>query len=182
VDRKLDDAVETVKELVDLGLKGLLVISGDNPMEAGYKTYKITSINLIERLKKEFQNLKVYAGFDQYRTSFAEELAYTQQKLKAGADGVFTQPFFDEDLARVYLEQLESTEVFVGLCPVITNSAKEYWRHKNKAVFPKRFELDFKYNCRKAQAVIKVTNGFFQNTYLMPILVNAPKYVQGVFG
>jgi len=56
---------------------------------------------LIRRIKREAPELTVYAGFDPYRSGVQAELEYAHAKLAAGADGLFSQPLFDERLLDV---------------------------------------------------------------------------------
>jgi methylenetetrahydrofolate reductase (NADPH) len=180
IDRSVDSALKITENLYELGMRKVLIVSGDKP-KGFQKTYPVTPLKLIPALKKSFPDLNVYCGLDPYRTAFRDELDYCEQKIDAGADGFFTQPFFDKDLARIYLEHLEHTEVFLGISPILYESSRNYWLTKNKAFFPKEFQLDMEYNCQLAKDLMALAKSFNQNVYLMPILVPVFEYLEGVF-
>ncbi|MFA5878969.1 MAG: methylenetetrahydrofolate reductase [Candidatus Margulisiibacteriota bacterium] len=180
-DRSIQGTLALVKELVDLGLTHLLIISGDKIEGEFADPDSGTVSDQVKALKATFPNLKVFCGLDPYRTSFKAELDYCDQKLKAGADGFFTQPFFDCDLARIYLDQLEHTTVFLGISPVLSQSNYNYWKTKNSVVFPKNFRIDFDLNCKIAKGLINLAADYQQHVYLMPILAPIKEYLRGIW-
>ncbi len=162
-------------------IREVLVILGDNPEIVSKSEESCTSVELIEKLKREMPDLKVYAGLDQWRTSFEEEMDYVRQKKAAGADGFFTQPFFDLDLMGKYAKALKDTEVFFGLAPVIRESSREYWQTKNNVVFPEDFECSMDWNQRFAKEVLKRADADNTHVYLCPITIDFVEYLKGIF-
>ncbi|NLL14947.1 MAG: hypothetical protein GX267_16205 [Fibrobacter sp.] len=94
IDFNLRERFELTETFINTGIKNVLVITGDKPQDMSKKVYRNTSLELIRVLKKEMPELKVFSGIDQYRSSLSKEIDYVKDKLEAGVDGFFTQPFF----------------------------------------------------------------------------------------
>ncbi len=165
----------------ELGIEEVLVLTGDPPQEMRM-IYPTDSIALIKKLKREFSKLKVYAAFDQYRASMRVEYDYIQRKLDAGADGFFTQPFYDLRLLEIYAEMLEGLEVFWGVSPVTSSKSVTYWEAKNHVIFPKKFEPTLAWNIDFARAALEFTSKINGHIYFMPIRTNLQAFLDGVFG
>ncbi len=182
IDRPMDETLGLVRNLVQKGLKHVLIVSGDKPNSLSHPTFPITPTHIVSELKKEYgKDLFVYCGLDPYRYSFRQELEYCESKLLAGTDGFFTQPFFDKDLVRIYLEQLAGSTLFIGISPVLTERSLNYWITKNNAIFPRSFALDLQTNCEIAKEIITMAEQFNQNTYTMPIKAPLWEYLDGIF-
>jgi methylenetetrahydrofolate reductase (NADPH) len=132
-------------------------------------------------LKRKFPKLHVYCALDPYRQSIQAELRYAQEKINAGADGLFTQPFFDEKLAKIYCEQLAHTTLFVGIAPVLSIQSYQYWVDVNKVVFPACFNNSLEYNCTLAKNIIALATKEGQHSYIMPIKTDIMAYLSGIF-
>ncbi|MGB2599709.1 MAG: methylenetetrahydrofolate reductase [Candidatus Omnitrophota bacterium] len=161
-------------------IRELLVVLGDNPEIVSKSENPCTSIELIQKIKQEAPELKVYAAIDQWRTSFEEEMEYVSQKKEAGADGFFTQPFFEIDLMRKYAEKLKDTQVFWGLAPVIRESSKHYWETKNSIVFPDNFECTMEWNQEFAKKTLQFADTDNFHIYFCPITVDFVSYLTGI--
>lgn len=180
-DATVDDYITLIAPLVDLGLKELLIISGD-PIKPGITpTYKSTVLDLVAELKSAFHSLTVYCGFDPYRQALDDEIRYANKKLSVGCDGLFSQPIFDVNFADTILSTFNHTRFFTGIAPVSTQASFEYWINVNKVTFPAEFKLDLDYNCKLAQDLIGLTTSFGQHCYLMPIRTPVSDYLHGVF-
>jgi methylenetetrahydrofolate reductase (NADPH) len=127
------------------------------------------------------KDIKVYAAIDQYRSSIKKELEYTQLKVDAGADGFFTQPFFDIRLMDMYMEYLCDTEVYWGISPVISERSTNYWEIKNNVVFPKSFQHNLEWNIDFAKKVLDFASKTNTNAYFMPIKIDIDNYLAKVF-
>lgn len=158
----------------------VLVILGDNPEIVSKSENPCTSIELIEKIKREMPKMKVYAGLDQWRTSFEEEVEYVKKKKDAGADGFFTQPFFDLSLMDTYSKVLSDTHVFWGLAPVIRESSKDYWETKNNIRFPVDFTCSMDWNKSFAKKVLDRTRTDTFHVYFCPITVDFIEYLDGI--
>jgi methylenetetrahydrofolate reductase (NADPH) len=166
-----------------LGIDRVLVIAGDPPppdIPAARQVYPTETASFIKKLKSEMPELKVYAAFDPYRTNIRYELDYLQAKEDAGAEGFFSQPFFDLRLLEIYAEYLTGREIFWGIAPVLSQANRNYWESRNRAIFPKSFRADLFWNVDFGRRVLGFceTNGF--NLYLMPIKVDLAAYLSGV--
>lgn len=181
IDHPISKTIEIISALVDKGLKHVLIVKGDLPQNM-QDIFDIKAETVISTLKKKLPELKVYAAIDQYRQSFKSEYDYCQEKIDAGCDGFFTQPFFHPDFAKVYLDQIRNSNIFIGFSPVVTEKSFNYWVNRNNAVFPKNFEYTLEHNARIAKELIKITEDYNQHTYHMPIRVNVADYLAAVFG
>ncbi|BBH20305.1 methylenetetrahydrofolate reductase [Paenibacillus baekrokdamisoli] len=159
----------------------VLAVTGDLPQDMNRNVYPTTSVDFIRIIKQECPHIKVYSAIDPYRNNFKEEHEYIQRKLDAGADGFFTQPFFDLRLMEVYYELLGNEDVFWGVSPVISQKSRNYWETKNHAIFPKRFEPTLEWNIDFAREVLNFSRATGTNMYFMPIRVNLEAYLNGVF-
>lgn len=167
--------------LVENGIREVLVITGDPPQDMSRLMYPTTSVELIAKFKKELPHIKVYAGIDPYRSSIRGEFDYLRRKEYAGADGFFTQPFFDFRLLEIYAELLEGREVFWGVSPVTSDRSFRYWEAKNRAVFPKQFQPTDEWNHAFARKVLDYVRQIDGNIYFMPIRTDIKKYLTGIF-
>jgi len=181
IDFNLRQRFDLADKLSALDIHSVLVIAGDPPQDMARRVYRNSSLELIRVLKKEAPWLEVFAGIDPYRRSLREELDHVAAKLDAGADGFFTQPFFDTRLLEIYMEQLNKEYVFWGICPVTTEKGKAYWESKNFAVFPNDFQLTLPWNIQFARSVISKVGSVKGNIYFMPIRTNPEIYLDSIF-
>ena len=181
IDRTQEQLEALIAPLIPLGLTKVLLISGDPINDPSFKHSGVTPVTATPLLKAKFPGLKVYAGFDPYRQGFRAELNYCKEKLDAGVDGFFTQPFFCPHLLEAWLEQLVHTEVWVGVSPVTTASFKTYWENTNKVVFPPDFRIDLQSNCQNERSLLEIAAKFGQKAYLMPITVSTAEYLPVLF-
>lgn len=159
----------------------ILVVTGDHTQDINRKTFPTTSIDFIKKIKSEQPNISVFAAIDPYRSSIRNEYEYVQRKLDAGADGFFTQPFFDVRLMEVYQELLEGIETFWGVSPVISQKSRNYWEAKNNAIFPKDFEPTVQWNVDFAKKALEFSKRTNSNLYFMPIKIDLKLYLEGIF-
>ncbi|MBC7766303.1 MAG: methylenetetrahydrofolate reductase, partial [Hyphomonadaceae bacterium] len=136
IDFDLNKPLPFEAHLTAHGIDKVLILKGDAPQDLSKRVYPSNTLEMIKKIKRELPNVKVYAAIDQFRGSLRSEYDYIQQKKEAGADGFFTQPFFDIRLLAIYAEFLRDTEVFWGISPVTSEKAQSYWETKNHAVFP----------------------------------------------
>jgi methylenetetrahydrofolate reductase (NADPH) len=110
----------------------------------------------------------------------SKELDYIKDKLDAGVDGFFTQPFFDIRLLDMYMEYLDGHCVYWGICPVTSEKSKSYWESKNEAMFPKAFDHSYSSNVELARIIIKRAQDSNTNIYIMPIRIEPFQYLKEV--
>jgi methylenetetrahydrofolate reductase (NADPH) len=177
-----------------LNLKKVLVIAGDPPGEksGAAKTragppkpmrrfYPTETVPFIKKLKAEMPELEVYAAFDPYRSNIRYELDYLKAKEDVGVAGFMSQPFFDLRLLEIYAEYLEGKNVFWGISPVLSESNRNYWESRNRAIFPKTFRPDLYWNVDFGRRVLYFCEAHHFNLYLMPIKIDLEPYLQGLF-
>ncbi len=162
-------------------INSVLIVTGDKPQGMTRMVYRNSCLELIRIFKKEAPEIKIYAGLDQYRNSFRQELDYIEDKRIAGADGFFTQPFFDVRLLEIYLDLLKDYEVFWGISPVLKDAMKNYWESKNNAFFPPDFQPTMEWNADFAKRAIESISAANSSVYLMPININTLNYLNQVF-
>jgi methylenetetrahydrofolate reductase (NADPH) len=173
--------------LVDLfrskRISKILVIAGDPPRNVvDHNIYPTKTVPFIRKLKKEMPELQIYAAFDPYRSNIRYEFDYLKEKEEAGAVGFMSQPFFDLRLLEIYAEYLEGKEVFWGISPILSLASRNYWEERNRAVFPKSFEPVMEWNVSFGKQVTGFCKERGFNLYLMPIKVDVPAYLEGLFG
>jgi len=172
---------ETVKSIIeDNKLSEVLVVTGDAPQDLSRKVYRTSSTSLIAYLKRTFPNLKVYAAIDPYRSGLKDELDYVQKKKDVGADGFFTQPFFDTKFMELYSEQLNGSDIYWGVSPVMGEKSRSYWENRNNAFFPTSFEPNLEWNKNFAKEALDFVKERGDNIYFMPIKTSLTDYLGGI--
>jgi methylenetetrahydrofolate reductase (NADPH) len=166
--------------LVKNNINEVLVLFGDQREGFGGVSNPCDSICLIKKFKQEIPDIKVYAAIDQYRSSFKQEIEYIYQKIQTGADGFFTQPFFDLKLIKEYLGHLKDIEVFWGVSPVISERSKAYWEKNNKVSFPDGFEANMEWNRGFAKDALDLVKENNSHIYFMPIRADVVGYLSGI--
>jgi methylenetetrahydrofolate reductase (NADPH) len=102
------------------------------------------------------------------------------RKRAAGADGFFTQPFFDLRLLEVYVDVLQTDTVFWGITPVVSANSVKYWEEKNNVVFPKKFKPTLSWNRAFAKKIVEYVKKNGGNLYFMPIKIDIVEYLEGI--
>lgn len=172
-----DEPLPMLETLAENNITEVLVVTGDWFADG---RPQVTSIDLIKRLRAELPHLKIYAALDPYRENLQTEQDYFEAKLEAGADGLFTQPFFDPRLMGIYADMLEGVEVFWGVSPVVTERSAKYWRTRNKAVFPRGFQPSLAWNRHFACRALDFASRRGGHIYFMPIRVDLHDYLCGI--
>ena len=162
------------------GIDSVLVIAGDQPQDMSRRVFRTSSIELIRAIKEQMPGLKVYAGIDPYRSGIKNELDYVKRKLNAGAEGFFTQPFFDLRLMEIYRDLLAGLDVFWGISPVMSVRSKDYWDNLNNAIFPPDFEPTMEWNRNFAKQALEFSQKTDSSLYFMPIRVDLVEYLEGI--
>lgn len=175
------DGLGPLKEVLSRGDLGeVLVVQGDPPQDLGHRVFPTKSVDLIRVIKSLMPQVKVYAAIDPYRNSFRQEMAYIEAKVDAGADGFFTQPFFDQGLMEVWADLLKGAEVFWGVSPVASERTQRYWETKNNAIFPGAFKPTLEWNRQFAKEALAWARSRNTNIYFMPIRLDLMSYLGGI--
>ncbi len=162
------------------GISEVLIVSGDPPEGMSSLVYNVTALDILRKFRRELPEIKLYAGLDPYRQSFAAERDYAEEKLEAGASGFFTQPFFDLRLMELYAELLPDAEIFWGVTTVMSERTLNYWRERNKAVLPRTFEPTLAWNRRLAADALQFSRERDQHIYYMPVTADLREYLEGI--
>tara|TARA_Y100000591_G_scaffold253291_1_gene224895 strand:- start:3 stop:743 length:741 start_codon:yes stop_codon:yes gene_type:complete len=178
-DASLSDHITAMQTLYAKGLRHVLLISGDPDNQSA--SFDSSPDMLCKELKNAFSDLTVYCGIDPYRQAYDDECRYAEKKLTAGADGLFSQPFFDVTLYKKYVKQFSTTHFFCGISPVTTEASFTYWKTINKVPFPTSFDLSLDYNIRLAKELLACSKSYNQHAYLMPIRTPVKAYLEQVF-
>jgi methylenetetrahydrofolate reductase (NADPH) len=181
IDFSLKEDISIAAALQEYNIMEVLVVSGDPPTDMSRTVYPTSSTEFIRKMKMECPWLKVYAAIDPYRSSVRAEYEYIERKREAGADGFFTQPFFDLRLMEIYAELLEGQDVFWGVAPVMTEKSRLYWETKNYAVFPRSFEPSLAWNTNFARQALEFSRKSGGSIYFMPIKTDLYAYLNGIF-
>jgi len=180
VDIDLNEQLPMANFLIENHLKEIVLITGDIPQDMSRKVYPSDIFEVIKKFKKEIPSIKIYGALDPYRQGIHKELDYARAKIDAGADGFFTQPFFDIRLFDIYSELLRSYDVFWGVSPVLTMNSKSYWETRNKAVFPKDFTPTLSWNRDFSKSVLSRIASVNGNAYFMPIKASVLDCFEGI--
>lgn len=179
-DRSPDETVEILHQLVEAGVKDALIVTGDRfdqQAEVGHPT----AIDALEAAKQSDVPITLWAAFDPYRGEMRAEFEYAFAKVDAGAQGLFTQPFFDVRLAEMCLDQLDGIDTFLGISPVTSEKSCAYWERTNRVVFPPHFEATLEYCARLTAELLDLAQSYGQHAYLMPIRVDPMAYLSASF-
>lgn len=160
----------------------VLVVTGDPPSDMGHAVTGATAVEVIRVLKASHPDWRVYAALDPYRNGFAEERDYVLRKLDAGADGFFTQPFFDLRLMGVWRDLMGTVPVFWGVTSVTSQRSARYWLARNRAVFPAGFEPTLAWHRRFAADALAFAEQHDTNVYFMPIRVDVREWLGELLG
>jgi methylenetetrahydrofolate reductase (NADPH) len=158
-----------ISGLLEKGFPEVIIVSGEPPPGFPRVARPSRVLEIIRKFKTEAPGLKVYSGFDPYRQGLQQEIEYARMKLDAGADGFFTQPFFDFNLLENCLRMLENDTVFWGLCPVLTIESRRYWEDQNNAVFQTDFQATLEWNRRWFKKSLPEIERHHGNACFMPI-------------
>lgn len=169
-------------ELRSAGVGEILVVTGDPPADMRHKITGATAIDVIRFLKTAHPEVRVYAALDPYRSGFAAERDYALRKLDAGADGFFTQPFFDVRLMGVWRDLMGTTPVFWGVTSVTSERSMRYWLSRNRAVFPAGFEPTLAWHRRFAADALRFAEEHDADIYFMPIRVGIGDWLGELLG
>jgi len=182
--RAMDHAPENADRLAarlrSLGLREALVVQGDPPQDLARVVHSTTTIDLLRALKRADPALRLYAAFDPYRRGIRSEIDAAQEKIEAGASGLFTQPFFDLRFMEICADVLSGVEVFWGVSPVMTTASRRYWEVKNRAFFPSEFEATLEWNRNFGARCLTWAEVNDTNLYFMPIRVGLSEYLSGL--
>ncbi len=164
------------KIIDDYQLDHVLLVSGDPPEGIKRKHYHTNVLDLIRSVRLAYPKIKIYAGFDPHRSGLQAECDYILKKHDAGADGFFSQPFYDLRMIEIYTEQMQDVETFIGISPITTESSKHYWEVKNKVSFPACFDISYAWNIDFAKKVLSLAEQQAFNIYFMPIRIDLNQY------
>lgn len=164
------------------GIDEVLVVAGDAPADMSRPVFDTSSSELIARIKRERPDFTVYAALDPYRQGFMAERDYVLRKLDVGADGVFTQPFFDLRLMQVWGDLMASipAPVFWGATSVTSDRAARYWTSRNKAILPRGFSPTLTHSRILAAEALAFARERDDHIYFMPIRVGPGSYLRGI--
>ncbi|MEM8862415.1 MAG: methylenetetrahydrofolate reductase [Chloroflexota bacterium] len=180
VDMREDHPLNILDFLADADIDELLVVTGDLPKSGVPEGHYKSSLPLISRIKRERPSMKVYCALDPYRQGFIDEIAYARTKVDFGADGFFTQPFFDLRLMGIYGELLGDVTVFWGVSPVLSERSHAYWVKRNRAIFPDHFDCSMAWNREFARHALDFASQRDDHIYFMPVKVDAAEYLSGI--
>lgn len=177
IDFSNDDLIACMKDLKNAGINHVLLISGDPPPNPLQPIYKHSIPRIIEDIRREVPTITIYAGCDPYRQNLSKEIAYCQEKLDAGASGLFTQPIFNPHFAHMLIEQCQPCDWFIGISPVLTQRSFNYWITRNNVVFSPSFECSMSYNIAIGADLIALCKEADQHNYIMPIKTDISTYL-----
>ena len=176
-----EDLLVLCNNLKGKGIKNILIVSGDPPPNLLQPVFKHNLIDVFRMLTYNISDVHFYAGHDPYRQSLKDEYNYSKEKIKAGAKGLFTQPIFDLNLAKLLLNLDIECEWFIGISPVLSDPSYNYWTTRNNVVFNADFNLTLDYNIKIGKELINYCKEKNQHNYIMPIKTDLKTYLGKLF-
>jgi methylenetetrahydrofolate reductase (NADPH) len=164
------------------GVDEVLVITGDPPETMSHPVTGAGVLDVIKMIRRERPTWRVYAALDPYRAGFAAERDYLQRKLDAGAEAVFTQPFFDLRLMHVWRDLFPDLPIYWGVTSVTSDRAQRYWLTRNRAVFPAGFEPTLAWHQGFAREALAFAEATGTHIYFMPIRVGIRAWLGSLLG
>lgn len=177
-DRSLDIQVQMIANLVQKGLKEVLLVSGDvipNEIQS-----ECSPIALCKVLKQEFPQLLVYGALDPYRQSMRKELDYSLEKLASGMDALLSQPFFDQNLLEFWGRFFTPGQLWAGVAPVNSLKSQEYWEKINQVPFSTPLDYSLLGSAKLGKELVQLAESMGHRTYLMPIRMRALDYINAL--
>ncbi|MGB3184242.1 MAG: methylenetetrahydrofolate reductase [Ornithinimicrobium sp.] len=175
------EALPMLRVLDVAGIDEVLIVNGDSPLQQPHRPAGVSTLEAIERLRRELPYVQVYAGLDPYRQAPIDEVRYAEQKFEAGATGFFTQPFFDTALMGAWAQMIPAAaSVWWGATTVTSPGSLNYWQRANKVVFPADFESTLAWQRDYAERAMSVARTLGQHIYLMPVRVDLRDYLGGL--
>ena len=182
MDVPLDRPWAPAAQLDAAGIDEVVVVQGDPPVDMGHDLSGASSLQVIAKLRAERPGWRIYGALDPYRQSIAAERDYALRKLDAGADGFFTQPFFDVRLLAAWRDLLPGVPVFWGSTSVTSERTLRYWVSRNRAVFPNGFEPTLAWHRRFAAELMVFARAHDASVYFMPIRVPIAAWLGDALG
>lgn len=182
MDVPLDRPWAPAERLDAAGIREVVVVQGDPPDDMRHELSGATSVQVIAKLRDAWPHWRIYAALDPYRQSIAAERDYALRKLDAGADGFFTQPFFDLRLLAAWRDLMPDVPIFWGSTSVTSERSMRYWVSRNRAVFPNGFEPTLAWHRRFAAELLEHARGDGLDVYFMPIRVSIAEWLQDALG
>ncbi len=182
MDVPLDRPWAPAERLDAAGIREVVVVQGDPPDDMRHELSGATSVQVIAKLRDAWPHWRIYAALDPYRQSIAAERDYALRKLDAGADGFFTQPFFDLRLLAAWRDLMPDVPIFWGSTSVTSERSMRYWVSRNRAVFPNGFEPTLAWHRRFATELLEHARGDGLDVYFMPIRVSIAEWLQDALG
>ena len=176
-DLRRENLPELIETLANESIDEVVLVNGDASANDG-GTPEMYPDEAIGALKSHAPALRVYAALDPYCRTMRDEVTRIREKLSAGADGFFTQPFFDLRLMSIYMELAPEAPIFWGVSPVLGKKSKAYWEKTNRVVFPRDFEPSLDWNIEFARGAMALVSELGGSVYLMPIRTKLESYLR----
>ncbi len=132
-----------------LGIRSILAVTGDPPRLGDYPhataVYDVDSVGLVKIIKKLNQGTDwagnsigsltsfcIGVGVNPNALDYEKEMERLKQKVEAGADFIFTQPLYDSETLKAFLERAQGLNVpiLVGLLPLHSFRQAEFLHHE----------------------------------------------------
>lgn len=122
-----------LQNIQDLGIKNILALRGDIPEGMEQKHFDFRFANeLVEFIKSETQLSIGVAGYPEGHIDCDDlelDLRNLKRKVNAGADAVYTQMFFDNDILYRFMERAQNiginSPIIPGILPIMSYNQLE---------------------------------------------------------
>ncbi|MBF0096203.1 MAG: methylenetetrahydrofolate reductase [Magnetococcales bacterium] len=180
IDLRMDQPLPTalLDTLREHCIQEILLVTGDSDVPLSHAPLPL--LQAIPLFKQALPGVRVYTALDPYRQDFALEYDYLQQKLAAGSDGFFTQPFFALSPMERYCACFASVPIFWGVAPVTSVASRTYWETRNRVIFPEDFAPTLAWNQAFARQALRFVRDTESHIYFMPIRTPVVEYLAAV--
>jgi methylenetetrahydrofolate reductase (NADPH) len=146
------DSLDTLlKDYKEHGIDNILALRGDPPPDVpdfdptkGEFAYAIDLVKFVKQYDYFSISVAIYPEVHPEATSAEADLAYTKQKIDAGADCAITQMFFDNTYLYDFLDRAQkkgiSIPIFPGIMPITDLKKIRKFASFCKATIPKTVE------------------------------------------
>ena len=173
MDIRADEVDLLIEHLREARVREVLIVAGDPPARGAPRAPDMSPDRLLAALAGGAPEITRYACFDPNHAPDACALTRIEEKLAAGASGLFAQPSFTaasiEHWQGALASRLSARQIWWGASPVLGARSLSWWQRVNRVVFPDDFTPTLNDWNRRLPLLHRAARGAEGNLYVMPI-------------
>ena len=162
-----------IEHLREARVREVLIVAGDPPAQGAPRAPDMTPDRLLAVLAERAPEITRYACFDPNHDADASALARIDEKLAAGANGLFAQPCFTAiSIERWHValaSRVPAKRIWWGASPVLGARSLGWWERVNRIAFPDDFAPTLDDWNRRLHVLLRTVREATGNLYVMPI-------------